>query len=123
MLRCCFCFCCVHSSASAAACALLLQLFEKGPLLSDHRGHGYIRTFCREVQTLGQLHHPNICAFYGASISLPRCCIVTEHMDRGSLWSQLHGSGDTSIDFMATAAQVPPSLPVFACLASLGFST
>ena len=83
--------------------------------MSDHRGHGYIRTFCQEVKTLGQLHHPNICAFYGASISLPRCCIVTEHMDRGSLWSQLHGSGDTSIDFIATAAQVPPPPHIRVC--------
>ena len=48
---------------------------------------------------------------YGAYISLPKCGLVMEHMDVGSLWSKLHNEGSmVSIDFMSVAIQAsqPP---------------
>jgi serine/threonine protein kinase len=31
-----------------------------------------VKEFCREVQVLSKLRHPNVCTFLGANISPPR---------------------------------------------------
>jgi hypothetical protein len=45
----------------------------------------FVVDFCREVETLGSLAHPNIVKFVGVCIEPPHLCIVTEFVERGSL--------------------------------------
>lgn len=112
--------------------AFINQAILKGALL--HGQSGVRRSFVQELSMLSQLHHPNICSFYGASVDPPRlaiimqppfflavfdqghldlnspcCCtryfLVIEYMDQGSLWSFLRECPE-EIDFFNVALQV-----------------
>ncbi|CAN8254259.1 unnamed protein product [Cochlearia groenlandica] len=49
--------------------------------------------FCNEISILSRLRHPNVILFLGACTKPPRLSLITEYMERGSLYYLLHTSG------------------------------
>ncbi|KAK4255603.1 hypothetical protein QN277_008582 [Acacia crassicarpa] len=49
--------------------------------------------FCNEISILSRLRHPNVILFLGACTKPPRLSMVTEYMERGSLYYLIHVSG------------------------------
>jgi len=66
-----------------------------------------LRDFRAEVSMLSRLRHPNICLFMGASLLPPTLAIVTELVERGSLWDVLREQWRQGMD--AQGAALPPS--------------
>eukprot|EP01006_Ploeotia_vitrea_P022552 TRINITY_DN54962_c0_g1_i1.p1 TRINITY_DN54962_c0_g1~~TRINITY_DN54962_c0_g1_i1.p1 ORF type:complete len:777 (+),score=416.56 TRINITY_DN54962_c0_g1_i1:39-2333(+) len=48
-----------------------------------------IEEFCQEAIIMRRLRHPNLTLFMGVSMAHPHLCIVTEYVDRGSLFDLL----------------------------------
>jgi len=48
--------------------------------------------FCREMELLADLHHPNICLFMAACLKEPNLAIVMEWLAHGSLWDALRSN-------------------------------
>ncbi|XP_022870730.1 serine/threonine-protein kinase EDR1-like isoform X1 [Olea europaea var. sylvestris] len=46
--------------------------------------------FCNEISILSRLRHPNVILFLGACTMPPRLSMVTEYMERGSLYYLIH---------------------------------
>lgn len=53
-------------------------------------GRGVLEEFQREVALMSQLEHPHLVALLGVVERLPKLLIVTELMERGSLWDLYH---------------------------------
>lgn len=49
--------------------------------------------FCNEISILSRVRHPNVILFLGACTKPPRLSMVTEYMERGSLYHLIHLSG------------------------------
>nr|GEU74904.1 serine/threonine-protein kinase EDR1-like [Tanacetum cinerariifolium] len=49
--------------------------------------------FCNEISILSRLRHPNVILFLGACTRPPHLSMVTEYMERGSLYYLIHLSG------------------------------
>eukprot|EP01018_Ginkgo_biloba_P014533 Gb_10079 [translate_table: standard] len=49
--------------------------------------------FCNEISLLSRMRHPNVILFLGACTKPPRLSMVTEYMERGSLYYLIHTSG------------------------------
>eukprot|EP00002_Diphylleia_rotans_P006650 TRINITY_DN1600_c0_g1_i3.p1 TRINITY_DN1600_c0_g1~~TRINITY_DN1600_c0_g1_i3.p1 ORF type:complete len:2451 (+),score=487.30 TRINITY_DN1600_c0_g1_i3:50-7402(+) len=66
--------------------------------------------FEKEMEIMVQLRHPNIVLYMGACIQPPHFCIISELMNRGSLYDILHNSEitldeRTKISFLLQAAK------------------
>ncbi len=48
------------------------------------------RTFLREINTMSRLQHPNITVLVGVAVSNEDCYLLTEYVQRGSLFDLLH---------------------------------
>jgi hypothetical protein len=48
------------------------------------------RTFLREINTMSRLQHPNITILVGVAVSNDDCYLLTEYVQRGSLFDLLH---------------------------------
>jgi hypothetical protein len=59
-----------------------------------------IQAFEDEVDMMYSLRHPNICLFMGASLTPPKRAIVTELVNRGSLWDCLRSPDPQFKQFM-----------------------
>jgi len=64
----------------------------------------HVDEFIKEIAILSKLHHPNILLFLGASISNNGLFIVTEYMNRGSVYGNLHSplnkvNGKSKLDY------------------------
>ena len=53
-------------------------------------GRGVLEEFQREVALMNRLVHPHLVALLGVVERLPKLLIVTELMERGSLWDLYH---------------------------------
>ena len=49
-----------------------------------------VAEFRAEIEILGRLRHPNVVLFLGAVTRPPELCLVTEFIERGSLFELLH---------------------------------
>lgn len=54
------------------------------------RSHKNREEFMKEVHILSDLKHPNIVLYMGLCITVNRYQLVTEFMENGSLYDQLH---------------------------------
>lgn len=52
-----------------------------------------IEDFCNEISILSRLRHPNVILFLGACTTPPHFSLITEYMDKGSLYYLVHVSG------------------------------
>ena len=62
-----------------------------------------VKTFEDEVSMLTRLRHPHICLFMGACLDPPNRAIVTELVNRGSLWDRLRDQSPDFLLFMKAA--------------------
>jgi|JI6StandDraft_1071083.scaffolds.fasta_scaffold08999_4 serine/threonine protein kinase len=46
--------------------------------------------FLKEVEILNNLRHPNVVLYMGMCIQISRYSLVTEYLEEGSLYDQLH---------------------------------
>ncbi|WZZ55854.1 hypothetical protein YC2023_055961 [Brassica napus] len=49
-----------------------------------------IKDFCNEIFILSRLQHPNVILFHGVCVKPPQLALVTEYVDKGSLYHLLH---------------------------------
>src|SRR5207244_2806309 len=49
-----------------------------------------VEEFCQEAEIMRRLRHPSLTLFMGVSLEHPHLCIVTEFVNRGSLFDILH---------------------------------
>lgn len=49
-----------------------------------------VEEFCQEADIMRRLRHPCLTLFMGVSLEAPHLCIVTELVDRGSLFDIMH---------------------------------
>eukprot|EP01088_Endostelium_zonatum_P020602 TRINITY_DN7677_c0_g1_i1.p1 TRINITY_DN7677_c0_g1~~TRINITY_DN7677_c0_g1_i1.p1 ORF type:complete len:377 (-),score=59.44 TRINITY_DN7677_c0_g1_i1:155-1285(-) len=56
-------------------------------------GGEFFEDFENEAELMRQLRHPNVLQFLGACMISPDICIITEFMNRGSLYKILHTPG------------------------------
>ncbi|KAG2309510.1 hypothetical protein Bca52824_029258 [Brassica carinata] len=49
-----------------------------------------IKDFCNEIFILSRIQHPNVIMFHGVCIKPPQLALVTEYVDKGSLYHLLH---------------------------------
>lgn len=61
------------------------------PAGSDYRE--IRKAFAREVAIMVRIDHPNVLHAHAASLALPHLCVVTDYMERGSLYRLLHAPG------------------------------
>ncbi|KAL6991214.1 mitogen-activated protein kinase kinase kinase [Sarracenia purpurea var. burkii] len=52
-----------------------------------------VEDFCNEISILSRLRHPNVILFLGACTKPPQLSMVTEYMERGSLYHLIHVTG------------------------------
>ncbi|KAL2494820.1 Mitogen activated protein kinase kinase kinase-related [Forsythia ovata] len=52
-----------------------------------------VEDFCNEISILSRIRHPNVILFLGACTNPPRLSLVTEYMEKGSLYYLIHASG------------------------------
>ena len=48
------------------------------------------KTFLREINTMSRLQHPNITVLVGVAVSSDDCYLLTEYVQRGSLFDLIH---------------------------------
>eukprot|EP01102_Stenamoeba_stenopodia_P009474 TRINITY_DN2796_c0_g2_i2.p1 TRINITY_DN2796_c0_g2~~TRINITY_DN2796_c0_g2_i2.p1 ORF type:complete len:572 (-),score=128.79 TRINITY_DN2796_c0_g2_i2:239-1954(-) len=59
-------------------------------LLVQNLNSRQFEDFLQEIMLMKKLRHPNILLYMGVCTAMPNLCIVTEFMNRGSLWDVLH---------------------------------
>ncbi|XP_024004186.1 serine/threonine-protein kinase CTR1 [Eutrema salsugineum] len=51
-----------------------------------------IKEFCNEISIHSRLQHPNVIKFLGACTKSPQLSLVTEYMEKGSLYNMIHST-------------------------------
>jgi len=83
-----------------------LQLVAIKVLLSSRVKEKDYATYVKEVCLIQSFVHPNVLSFIGVCCEPPHVCIVTEYLQRGSLFQNLHPPG----------VEPPPRLSLARCL-------
>jgi len=64
-----------------------------------------VEEFCQEAHIMKRLRHPCLTLFMGVSISYPYLCIVTEFVEKGSMFDMLREGNNDALTWYGIVSQ------------------